>query len=216
MLSSQQHYDWGLRALKTVLRSCGNLLSANRMDKNEVQVVVDALTLNTLSKLTFEDSKRFSILIDDVFSNVKKDTVQIEDLLEPIKLVANELKITVTDMQIKKIFELYDQMRQRMGVILLGPSGSGKSTIWKILQKAMSLINKPVKTYRINPKSMTKQKLLGYMDMDTREWSDGVLTTAAREVIKDNNNILAWIICDGDIDPEWIEALNSVLDDNRL
>lgn len=40
MLSSQQHYDWGLRALKTVLRSCGNLL-VNRVDKNEVQVVVD-------------------------------------------------------------------------------------------------------------------------------------------------------------------------------
>ncbi|KAL3981550.1 Dynein heavy chain N-terminal region 2 family protein [Acanthocheilonema viteae] len=214
MLSSQQHYDWGLRALKTVLRSCGNLL-VNRLDKNEVQVVVDALMLNTLSKLTFEDSKRFSTLIDDIFLNVKKDTMQIEELLEPLKLVAGELKITITDIQMKKIFELYDQMRQRMGVILLGPSGSGKSTIWKVLQKAMALVNKQVKIYRINPKSIAKQKLLGYMDMDTREWFDGVLTTAARAVIKDNS-ASAWIICDGDIDPEWIEALNSVLDDNRL
>lgn len=29
-------------------------------------------------------------------------------------------------------------------------------------------------------------------------------------------DIHSWIICDGDIDPEWVESLNSVLDDNRL
>ena len=52
--------------------------------------------------------------------------------------------------------------------------------------------------------------------MDTREWSDGVLTYAARQVVREPLDVQSWIICDGDIDPEWIESLNSVLDDNRL
>ena len=59
-------------------------------------------------------------------------------------------------------------------------------------------------------------QLLGHIDMDTREWSDGVLTNAARQVVREPLNVHSWIICDGDIDPEWIESLNSVLDDNRL
>lgn len=53
------------------------------------------------------------------------------------------------------------------------------------------------------------------MDYDTREWNDGILTNISREIVKDSTKI-TWIIFDGDIDPEWIEALNSVLDDNKL
>lgn len=30
LLSQQQHYDWGLRALKTVLKGCGNILQSEK------------------------------------------------------------------------------------------------------------------------------------------------------------------------------------------
>ena len=65
-------------------------------------------------------------------------------------------------------------------------------------------------------KRLLPPQLLGQIDMDTREWSDGVLTNAARQVVREPIDIQSWIVCDGDIDPEWIESLNSVLDDNRL
>ena len=35
LLSFQQHYDWGLRALKTILKGCGNLLQNAKISFKE-------------------------------------------------------------------------------------------------------------------------------------------------------------------------------------
>ncbi|VDM55898.1 unnamed protein product [Angiostrongylus costaricensis] len=214
MLSVQQHYDWGLRALKVVLRGCSDLRAA-KPNADETETVVQALLLNTLSKLTFSDSKRFSVLINDVFSSVNKELATFGDLIEPLKSASNEMNIELTDKQLQKVFQLYEQLRQRIGVVVVGPTGTGKSTIWRLLKKAQLAAGVALRTVSFNPKAMNRMKLLGHMDIDTREWSDGILTMAAREVIKDTS-VHTWIIFDGDVDPEWIEALNSVLDDNRL
>ena len=48
------------------------------------------------------------------------------------------------------------------------------------------------------------------MDIDTREWADGVLTDAARKVVKESSEVHCWIICDGDVDPE-VRTLNVIL-----
>ena len=73
-----------------------------------------------------------------------------------------------------------------MGVVIVGPSGSGKSVLWKMLQHAMLKLGQHVRTYVMNPKSMPRIQLLGHIDIDTREWSDGVLTAASRAVVKES------------------------------
>ncbi|XP_064157010.1 dynein cytoplasmic 2 heavy chain 1 isoform X2 [Anguilla rostrata] len=221
LLTPQQHYDWGLRALKTVLRGCGGLLQQQRRSSGgnkaqESHIVVQALRLNTMSKLTFADSSRFDALVRDVFPGVDFKDVEYETLSAALEAVFEEAKLEIIPSQIKKALELYEQLRQRMGVVIVGPSGAGKSTLWRTLRAALARGGKAVRQYTMNPKAMPRQQLLGHIDMDTREWSDGVLTNSARQVVREPQEVSSWIICDGDIDPEWIESLNSVLDDNRL
>ncbi|XP_047450013.1 cytoplasmic dynein 2 heavy chain 1 isoform X3 [Mugil cephalus] len=221
LLTPQQHYDWGLRALKTVLKACGSLLQQQRRshDKGKIQessLVVQALRLNTMSKLTFADSSRFDALVRDVFSGVNFTDVEDQILMHALEQVFKDAQLELIPSQLKKALELNEQLRQRMGVVIVGPSGAGKSTLWRTLRAALGKTGKVVKQYTMNPKAMPRQQLLGHIDMDTREWADGVLTHSARNVVKEPQEVNSWIVCDGDIDPEWIESLNSVLDDNRL
>ena len=49
----------------------------------------------------------------------------------------------------------------------------------------------------MNPKAIPRTQLLGQIDLDTREWTNGVLTVAALEAVDEPTDIQSWIICDG-------------------
>ena len=91
LLSEQQHYDWGLRALKTVLSTAGKLLREEKgsdkkeSDSNELNLAVRAVTINTNSKLTFEDSKQFDALLKKVFPEVSATDIANEIFAKSIK-----------------------------------------------------------------------------------------------------------------------------------
>ena len=63
-------------------------------------------------------------------------------------------------------------------------AGSGKSQCWKTLQRARGLQtpDMPVKVVDLNPKTMLTQDLYGYVNMATREWKDGLLSTIMRDL----------------------------------
>lgn len=221
VLSTQRHYEWGLRELKTVLVACGHLLKKNKAMNSEksydieMDAAVRALRLNTMSKLTANDSKRFDMLINYVFSGISVDAKYDNELKNMIEKAFIDLNLNLNVSQVEKCLQLYEQLDKRMGVVVLGPPSTGKSTIISILKQAICESGKKIKSYTISPKSMTRTKLLGKLDPDTRQWTDGVLTSTAMLVAEKPKDMRSWIICDGDVDPDWIEALNSVLDDNK-
>jgi len=108
--------------------------------------------------------------------------------------------------------------------MLVGPANSGKTTTYKVLQKALTTIvrtdpsmeEKPVETFVLNPKSITLPQLYGSYDMISQEFTDGILGSIFRNcAYKDADTARRWMIFDGPVDAEWIENMNTVLDDNK-
>jgi dynein heavy chain 2, cytosolic len=158
--------------------------------------------------------RKFTLLLADIFPGANSTDIIYEEVGNAVRTSLEELKLSSNDAQIAKVLQFYEATQQRMGVVLVGPSGCGKTTIWKVLKRALDKLGQGPRTFLMNPKAMPRTQLLGYMNNDTREFSEGVLTVSAREVVKSSGS--SWIILDGDIDPEWVESLNSVLDDNHL
>jgi dynein heavy chain 1 len=172
-------------------------------------------------------------LLNDVFPGVKFEPYEIVKLKEEIKHVCNELNLVYGGSSstnenisvggshwLEKVLQLYSISNLNHGLMMVGPSGSGKSTAWQVLLKALERYEGVEGVaHIIDPKAISKDALYGSMDPNTREWTDGLFTHILRKIIdnvRGELNKRQWIIFDGDVDPEWVENLNSVLDDNKL
>ena len=247
-LSLQPHYDFGLRALKSVLASAGNLKresmkkseasdnNDDNQDKNskngknddlatqnmniELDVLMQSVCETILPKLVAEDISLFHNLLQSVFPTATVQSLYNTQLKQHITNVCQHQHYQQVDLWIEKIFQLYQVQHLRHGVMMVGPSGAGKTSAWRTLLQAMEL-NDGIKSdsYVIDAKAMSKEDLYGTMDSTTLEWTDGIFTSILRNIINNvrgESNRRHWIIFDCDVDPEWAENLNSVLDDNKL
>ena len=67
----------------------------------------------------------------------------------------------------------------------------------------------------LNPKAVTSNELYGYVHPVTKEPFDGVIAKIMRDFSKSGAKGFKWVVLDGDIDAEWIESMNTVMDDNK-
>ncbi|XP_071561821.1 cytoplasmic dynein 2 heavy chain 1 [Temnothorax nylanderi] len=208
MLSEQPHYDWGLRALKSVLDALRPIA-----DVDETTRLLVSIKASTLPKLTEADTTKFLSLLDDLFP---KTNLPLSVSTESEDLVVALLKICETRGLTKEIanrcVQLNDLLKSRTGVAIVGPPGSGKTSIRSCLAEAIAKTGESVQQIIVYPGAIPKSRLLGHINPRTREWKEGVLSSAVTSA----GNSATWIIFNGDVEPDWAEALNSALDDNRL
>lgn len=224
-LSKQYHYDFGLRALKSVLVMAGGL-KRQYQEMPEDLVLMRCLRDSNMPKFVFEDVPLFSGLINDLFPGMDCPRVGYEDLKQAAMddLEARGFrcsnKIVFAD-QADKVIQMYETQLVRHTTMIVGPTGGGKSLVLETLKNARLASEKiVVKMFVLNPKAQPLNELYGEMDPATRDWTDGILSKLFRELNDrlpaGKENEVRWIIYDGDVDALWVENMNSVMDDNRL
>ncbi|GME77268.1 unnamed protein product [Ambrosiozyma monospora] len=221
--SRQSHYDFGLRALKSVLRNCGLLKrsagSSSTAQDAELHLIVRSLYNVVLPKLLPSDEPVFEKTVRNL--GLEFDFLHSNpELVSKLREVADQKQINSTDDWLKKAVQLYEISNSHHGLIMVGDPGCGKTTIFECLTEAMiKLSGKENITYTLDPKVLGKAELYGDLDYATRDWTDGVFTSILRKVnsnFRGEKSKNVWIVFDGDVDPNWVENLNSVLDDNKL
>ncbi|XP_069092738.1 dynein axonemal heavy chain 6 isoform X2 [Pleurodeles waltl] len=223
-LSQQDHYDFGMRAVKSVLVMAGSLKRENP-NLNEDVVLIRALRDSNLPKFLTDDAVLFSGIISDLFPGVAIPDHDYGTLQSTIIEVMIAKRLQPVSCLVHKVIQFYETMLVRHGVMLVGPTGGGKTTVYEILAASLGALHKakekhpfykPVKTNVLNPKSVTMGELYGEVNLLTLEWKDGLMALSVRAAVNDTSEDHKWIVSDGPVDALWIENMNTVLDDNKM
>uniref|UniRef100_A0A8C9ZPR8 Dynein axonemal heavy chain 1 n=1 Tax=Sander lucioperca TaxID=283035 RepID=A0A8C9ZPR8_SANLU len=223
-LSSQDHYDFGMRAVKTVISAAGNL-KREHPDMNEELICLRAIQDVNVPKFLQDDLKLFNGIVSDLFPKTKQEPINYGTLEESMRNVCTKMNLKDVDGYINKCIQLYETTVVRHGLMLVGPSGSGKTKCYEILGAAITALKgqpsvsggvyEEVQIYVLNPKSITMGQLYGEYDLLTHEWTDGILSSVIRGGASSMDLEKKWYMFDGPVDAVWIENMNTVLDDNK-
>lgn len=169
-------------------------------------------------KIVTADMEIFMGLIGDLFPALDVPRKTNPEFEATILKSAEELSLQPGDGNrfILKVVQLEELFAVRHSVFIVGNAGTGKSQVWKTLFKTYQNQKRKPHFNDLNPKVVTNDELFGVINPSTREWKDGLFSTIMRDQANLATSGPKWIVLDGDIDPMWIESLNTVMDDNKV
>lgn len=221
-LSRQDHYDFGLRALTSLLRYAGKKRRL-QPDLSDEEVLLLSMRDMNIAKLTSVDVPLFNAIVQDLFPNIELPVIDYGKLRDTIEQEIREMGLQITPFTLTKVLQLYETKNSRHSTMIVGGTGSSKTTSWKILQASLTSLCRAgepnyniVREFPLNPKALSLGELYGEYDLNTNEWTDGILSSVMRVACADEKPDEKWILFDGPVDTLWIESMNSVMDDNKV
>lgn len=214
LLSSQPHYEFGLRSIISILQSTGPLKKCHQ-DEDEHYLISRALQTVKYCELLPQDQTMFKAVLGHVFLQCPPEPLPDDALKKAIieQCRANELEDVPHFLS--KVQQLYDVLTLSDGVMLLGECYGGKTMAWKTLAASLPEVTKqPAPAcVVINPKALKIEQMYGHFEGE--EWKDGILAKNFRQFASMPSDQRKWLIFDGPVDSEWIENMNTVLDENK-
>mmetsp|Transcript_7627 Transcript_7627/g.14387 ORF Transcript_7627/g.14387 Transcript_7627/m.14387 type:complete len:3920 (+) Transcript_7627:928-12687(+) len=224
-LSKQDHYDFGMRAVKSVLNMAG-AFKRKDPDLSEEAVLIRAMRDSNVPKFLKDDLVLFHAIVSDLFPGVEVPYIDYGELEASIIEVVEHDKLEPIPSFVEKVIQLYETFVVRFGVMIVGPATSGKTACYSSLAKAMTLLRREkqsrneafqeVEFKYMNPKCITINELYGAFDERTSDWKDGLASNIMRNYSERDDKKRKWVVLDGPVDAIWIENMNTVLDDNMM
>ncbi|MEN2497593.1 MAG: dynein heavy chain [Marteilia pararefringens] len=227
------YYDFGLRAMKNIIfLASKNLIELkNQNISNRDAYELENYVIHKFCKIYFTnrlDIKDIVLLDEILLKTFNKVNLNVPDS----SMRDNQTLINIFDSKINSNGELfiskclnhYEILKSTFASIIIDPSQLNGQLFIDIIE---NVHHSRISKFYVELDHF-KSNLLGDFDEFTGKWQEGIVTRIIKQsnsIIELNEKILdnsgnqtpnsVWIILSGHLDADWMESINSLLDDSK-